>query len=48
MREAERNLKLLSDYYRIRGSRNMRYLGQVVQSEKRHFIVTGYVPRKQV
>lgn len=40
------NLKLLSDYYRIRAQK-YEVLGQVVQSEKT-FIVTGYVPKRSV
>lgn len=40
------NLKILSDYYRIRAQK-YEVLGQVIQSEKT-FIVTGYVPKRSV
>ncbi len=40
------NLKVLSDFYRIRAQK-YEVLGQLVQSEKT-FIVTGYVPKRSV
>lgn len=40
------NLKVLSDYFRIRAQK-YEVLGQLVQSEKT-FIVTGYVPKRSV